>query len=169
MRPSIEGRPTRSDGIRHNGRVSFSQADLSNALHQCAQYVDTLEWGSPDLLFALVPTAVLAQQAPDLVDADDPSALSPVLQEPEDPTASTQDLLATVAWPDAVVGCALATQINVVQPDALDTEGQPARLFAGVLRTGSRVALLQMKGEDGLRTHPDLAPDLLDALAATFE
>lgn len=157
--------------------MSFSQADLGNALAQCAAYAKDLPWGSPDLLFGLAPTALLAAQAPELVDGDDDSALSPVLQDPEDPYADTETLLATLSWPDAVAGCALVTEITVVPPDDAAGTRRRARLIAGALRTGSRLALLDVEpAEDDdpatahhLRTHADLAPELLDALAATFD
>lgn len=156
--------------------MTFSQADLGNALAQCAAYAAELPWGSPDLLFALVPTEVLVRQAPQLVGDGDDSALSPVLQDPEDPYADTATLLATIGWPDAVAGCALVTEITVVPPDGDHGDGRRARLFGGVLRTGSRLALLAVEPDEAdgddpghLRTHPELAPELLDALAATFD
>lgn len=179
----------------------FSQADLGNALAQCAGYAAAHGWGTPSTLFALVPTAVLAQQAPDLVDPDDDSALSPVVQ--ESGGRDLESLLTTVSWPDAVVGCAVVTEITVLPPDAESTldeafeplladpdaadaaardaahahpERREARLIAGVLRSGQRVALLSLRARDGedpsvehdLRTHPTLAPNVLDALASTF-
>ncbi|WP_298444680.1 PPA1309 family protein [Gordonia sp. (in: high G+C Gram-positive bacteria)] len=156
--------------------MSFSRADLGNALAQCAAYADGLPWSSPDQLFALVPTAVLAEQAPELVDENDDSALSPVLQEAGRPGASTEELLATIGWPEPVAGCALVTEITVVPPGGDESQGRRARLIGGVLRTGSRVALLALEPDaddpddpNHLRTHDDLAPELLDALAATFE
>ncbi|WP_026918460.1 PPA1309 family protein [Gordonia shandongensis] len=175
----------------------FSQADLGNALAQCLAYTADIPWGSGPVLFALVPTALLARQVPDLVDPDDGSALSPVVQETT--TADLESLLSTVAWPDQVVGCAVVTEITVLPPDAesdLDAALEPlladpsaadeagrraalahpdrqaARLAGGVLRTGSRVALLSLRDGDrqsaDLQTHPELAPNLLDALAATM-
>lgn len=156
--------------------MSFSQADLGNALAQCAAYAAELPWGSPDFLFALVPTDVLARQAPHLIDDGDDSALSPVLQDPEDPYADTETILATIGWPDAVAGCALVTEITVVPPDGDESQSRQARLIGGALRTGPRVALLALRPDESdgdepnhLRTHPDLAPELLDALAATFD
>ncbi|MFT3714382.1 MAG: PPA1309 family protein [Gordonia sp. (in: high G+C Gram-positive bacteria)] len=153
--------------------MSFSQADLGNALSQCAGYADSLPWGSPDLLFALASTADLAAEEPGLIDDDDPSALSPVLQE-TDPDIHVDQLLATTGWPAAVEGCALVTEITVKSPDDPDGEGRRARLIGGALRSGQRVALLSLEPTDDdpdpeLRTHPDLAPNLLDALAATFD
>lgn len=157
--------------------MRFSQADLGNSLAQCAAYAADLPWGSPDQVFALVSTAVLRSQAPELVDDDDDSPLSPVLQELPEPDADTATLLATLAWPPQVAGCGLVTEITVVPPDGDPAHGRRARLIGGVLRTGARLALLDVEAspEDDpdtprhLRTSPDLAPELLDALAATFD
>ncbi|MFZ2511669.1 MAG: hypothetical protein WAW85_11365, partial [Gordonia sp. (in: high G+C Gram-positive bacteria)] len=60
--------------------MSYSQADLGNALAQCAAFASEQPWGSVDLLFALVPTGMLTAAAPHLVDDADDSILSPVLQ-----------------------------------------------------------------------------------------
>ncbi|MFT4086330.1 MAG: PPA1309 family protein [Gordonia sp. (in: high G+C Gram-positive bacteria)] len=158
--------------------AAFSQADLGSALAQCAAYADQFGWGSPDVLFALVPTALLAAQQPELVDEHDTSALSPVVQE-LDGDADVSTVLATLAWPDAVVGCALATEISIVPPDpeggdaAPGAEPRTARLIAGALRNGVTTALLAVapdgsEGDGVLRTHPDLAVELRQALAATF-
>lgn len=177
--------------------AAFSQADLGNALAQCLAYTAELPWGSRPTLFALVPTGVLAAQAPDLVDPGDDSALSPIVQE----TASDdlEELLTTVTWPEPIVGCALVSEITLLPPDAeadLDAALEPlladpvaadeaarqaahahpgkqtARLAAGVLRNGKRVALLALRDGDAqstdLQTHPNLAPNLLDALDQTL-
>lgn len=100
--------------------------------------------------------------------------------------------LATISWPPGVAGCALVQEIVILPPDAereleqlgdehsaLDhaarhPERREARLVAGVLRTGESLCLLQMRpagdaGRAELLEHPDLAPNLLDALRATFE
>lgn len=156
--------------------MSYSQADLGNALAQCAEFVADRPWGSADLLFAVVPTAELAGQAPDLVDEGDDSVLSPVLQDPPDGNTDTETLLASIGWPELVVGCALVTEITVVPPDQNSDEARRARLIGGVLRTGQRLALLALEPDpehpddpNHLRTHDELAPELLDALTATFE
>ncbi|WP_161928277.1 PPA1309 family protein [Gordonia crocea] len=58
-------------------------------------------------------------------------------------------------------------------------ERQRARLLVGALRDGPRLALLHLRDDDSdadalggrldLRSHPDLAPGLLEALAATLD
>src|SRR5690606_27530421 len=56
-------------------------------------------------------------------------------------------------------------------------ERRDARLFAAALRTGNSLCLLQLRPEDesdddgdlDLRTYPDLAPNLVEALRHTLE
>ena len=56
-------------------------------------------------------------------------------------------------------------------------QAEQARLIAGALRDGSRLALLQLRDSDAdetagrleLLSHPDLAPGILEALAATLD
>ena len=47
-------------------------------------------------------------------------------------------------------------------------ERREARLVAGVLRGGESLCLLQLRGETQLLEHPELAPNLVAALAATL-
>lgn len=113
------------------------------------------------------------------------------------------EFLATTSWPPAVQGCVLVQQIVVLPPDAetdldeaigplladreaADRAGRAAaaahpgrreaRMFAGVLRHGSELCLLQLRPDDDdpfpdldLRDTPDLAPNLMAALRHTLE
>ncbi|WP_429425467.1 PPA1309 family protein [Nocardia sp. GAS34] len=127
---------------------------------------------------------------------------------PDDVTGelALDEFLATTSWPEAVRGCVLVQQIVVLPPDAeqtLDDAIAPlladrdaadraardaaithpgrrdARLFAGVLREGVSLCLLQIRPEEDeddpfgndidLRTAPNLAPNLVQALAHTLE
>ena len=93
-----------------------------------------------------------------------------------------------IVWPDAVHGCALAQEIVVLPPDAeaglpagrrdehapgsppSTRERREARLVAAVLRDGSAACVLRLRGgrrPRGLVEHPELAPNLTDALLAT--
>lgn len=202
----------------------YSPDHLGRALRDALTHVAADGWGRPPTLFALVPTAVLAEMQPGLVDPDDESPLSPVAQDPldvgdaDEPYARLESFLATVSWPPAVAGAALVTEILVLPPDAegdLDTAFEPlladpeaaaaaardvarahpgartARLAVGALRGGRQLSLMYLRpdvgaaGTDGastdadvdaetavpaeLLTHPDLAPNLQAALAATLE
>ncbi|MEV6278437.1 PPA1309 family protein [Nocardia sp. NPDC051832] len=125
---------------------------------------------------------------------------------PDDITGGSMALdefLATTTWPPAVRGCVLVQEIVVLPPDAESTlddaltplladheaadaaaraaahahpDRRAARLFAGVLREGMQLALLQIKPDEDdsfptldLRTYPNLAPNVLEALHHTFE
>ncbi len=110
--------------------------------------------------------------------------MTPIEQE-ELPDEPLDEILAGIAWPPAVVGCAVSQEIVMLPPSAeaelteaqvaAQAAGHPARrearLVVGVLRDGTSAALLRMRGEDedDLLTGPDLAPNLVAALLATFE
>ncbi|WP_231387122.1 PPA1309 family protein [Nocardia sp. BMG111209] len=116
------------------------------------------------------------------------------------------EFLSTTSWPESVTGCVLVQQILVLPPDAeqalddamfpvladRDAAGRAARdtaathpdrrdarLFAGVLRDGTSLALLQVRpaadededpfGDLDLRTYPNLANDIVAALRNTLE
>ncbi|WP_343287150.1 PPA1309 family protein [Gordonia sp. SID5947] len=126
---------------------------LGRALSDIVTFVDQSGWDQPPLLFALVPTATLAQVQPDLIDPDDDSELSPIAQEPLEidfGTAGTADLeriLATTTWPAPVAGAALVQEILVLPPEAeadldsafLQVVGDPEDLTGGdaVLRASA--------------------------------
>jgi hypothetical protein len=148
-------------------------------------------WDQPPQLFALVPTKELLAKEPGLADRLDPaSALTPVAQDslPEDDLA---DALAAIVWPGAVVGCALAQEIVVLPSDAEAAvsgaatdpavvrriaaehpQRREARLVAAVLRDGSAACVLRLRGDedhpDEIIEHPELAPNLADALRETL-
>ncbi len=125
---------------------------------------------------------------------------------PDDLTGDSMALdefLATTSWPPAVHGVVLVQQIVVLPPtaeqtldeaiaplladrDAADQAGRDAaqthperrdaRLYAGVLREGVSLCLLQLRPEEDdafpdldLRTAPNLAPNLVEALRHTLE
>ncbi|MFE0750132.1 PPA1309 family protein [Gordonia sp. NPDC058843] len=161
---------------------TFSTDDLGSALSEIMEHVDTRGWGQPPAVFALAPTALLAEQLPDVISADGP-VFTPVEEEFDD----LDEFLATAIWPRAVAGAAVAIEIIVAPPGA-DDDGTPryevtqtgdehpdeevARLVVGVLRTGADLALLRLRPvpdeEPELLTHPQLALELRAALHDTF-
>jgi hypothetical protein len=159
-------------------------------------HVAAAGWDRPPLLFALVRAAQLAADDPATaerlgLDAASDDALVPIEQEPL-PDGPLDEVLAQIAWPAEVAGCALAQEIMVLPPSAEDEvdeaggaadlaaaaahpERRDARLVVGVLREspGTAAALLRLRGRDGeddsdLLTGPDLAPNLAEALHATL-
>ncbi|SIS05110.1 PPA1309 family protein [Williamsia sterculiae] len=106
--------------------TELSPDALGAAIREAVEYVDAEGWGQPAALFALVPTAMLAQSQPELADSlDDGSELTVIAQE-QLPVAADSGLgelehvLATTSWPAAVAGCALVQEIIVLPPEAED-------------------------------------------------
>lgn len=155
---------------------------LRHAVTEVESFADDGGWDGPRQLFALVPTAELLAHEPGLVGqigpdpeaepeatapGDDTPAYTPV-EQGEIPGDSLADALAKIAWPDEIDGCVLVVEIMVRNGDQL-AEG---RLAVGVMRgvTGGDCALRWRHAPDGPVTFsPDLAPDLVAALHATFE
>lgn len=166
---------------------------LPQVIREVEDFASAAGWDQPPQLFALVDTAELLARQPDLgsqVDAG--CALTPVAQEPL-PESDLAEALAGIVWPETVSGCALVQEIVVLPPDAeaeLGTVGadadagrmkriamehpqrREARLVAGVLRDGSAACVLRLRGtQDGpdeIVEHPELAPNLVDALRETL-
>ncbi|KAA2262862.1 hypothetical protein F0L68_11360 [Solihabitans fulvus] len=155
------------------------------------EFVASAGWDQAPQLFALVSTAELLNQQPELADQLDASAaLTPVAQDSL-PDTDLAEALAGIEWPDAVLGCALAQEIVVLPPDAEadlpqdehDDEAarqvaaehpqrREARLVAAVLRDGTAACVLRLRGDterpEEIHEHPELAPNLTDALLETL-
>ncbi|MFF9096631.1 PPA1309 family protein [Streptomyces sp. NPDC014802] len=168
---------------------------LTRAVLEIDEYASGLGWDQPARLFALVDTAQLRAQEPALADqlglAEDASTgLTPIEQDEIGTDRPLDEFLATIAWPEAVAGCALTVERLMLPPSAeaqvpqgLDgeklaqwvaehPERQEVRMTVAVLRDGSRESALRLREKDSpteVLTGPDLVPGLADALAATFE
>jgi hypothetical protein len=171
---------------------------LSTCVREVVEFVAAGGWDQPPQLFALVPTAELLAQEPDLHGQLDAAAeLTPVAQDAlpggvEGASPEIDAALAQILWPAGVSGCALVQEVLILPPDAeaeLDAADagtdalaraaahpgrREARVVAAVLRDGQALCLLQLRADapaDGspeLLEHPDLAPGLVAALHATF-
>lgn len=176
----------------------LSPTALSTCVREVVEFVDAGGWDQAPQLFALVPTAELLAQEPDLQGQLDGAAeLTPVAQDalPGGTAGEAPGLdaaLAQILWPDGVAGCALVQEVLVLPPEAedeLDAAGagaealaraaahpgrREARVVAAVLRDGGALCLLQLRadapseGAPELLEHPELAPGLVAALHATF-
>ncbi|MFP5218252.1 MAG: PPA1309 family protein [Actinomycetes bacterium] len=155
------------------------------------QHVAEAGWDQPPQLFALVETEALLRAEPQLaqtmgVVADRPGSLTPVQQEAL-ADGPLDEVLARIEFGDEVLGVALAHEVLVLPPSAeaqLDPAADAARVAAehperrevrmvvGVLRDGSRAAVLRLRGigdePDERVTGPDLAPGLAAALLETL-
>lgn len=169
---------------------------LEPTVAEIERHVHAAGWDRPPQLFALVRAGRFAADDPvtaarlgvDRLPAD---ALTPIEQDglPDEPL---DELLAGIGWPAGVEGCAVSQEIVMLPPSAeaeltddqvaARAAGHPerreARLVAGVLRDGTHAAVLRLRtasataatGDTGdVLTGPDLAPNLVAALLATFE
>ncbi|AZG48593.1 PPA1309 family protein [Gordonia insulae] len=106
------------------GPEVLSADALGSALRDIVEFVDASGWDQPPMLFALVPTASLAQTQPGLVDPEDDSELSPIAQDSvalpdgEQSGVELERILATTSWPPTVAGAALVQEILVLPPEA---------------------------------------------------
>ncbi|GAC1333141.1 MAG: PPA1309 family protein [Mycobacteriales bacterium] len=164
------------------------------------RHVAELGWDQRPRLYALVDTAELMGQQPQLAALLEstpgtaaPGSLTPVEQD-ELADEPIDTLLAGIAWPPEVRGCALVQEVVVLPPSAERTAAEQAptlesadwanehperrdvRLVVGVLRDGSTACALRLRGatdgaatEDDVLTGPDLAPNLSAALLATLD
>lgn len=165
---------------------------LTLAALDTERHVARAGWDQPVRLFALVPTADLLAHEPHLADglaSHDAvaGALSAVEQEDLPSGPGLEDLLAQIAWPDQVAGCALAVERIVVPPEAerdLPEDDAAAlravaehpdradvRLLVAVTRDGSARCLLRQRAHDAddrVALGEDIAPGLVHALRATL-
>ena len=174
---------------------------MAGLAREVEEFVASGGWDQPPQLFALVPTAALLDEQPELAgQLDSSSPLTPVAQESL-PEGDLGDALARIAWPELVLGCALVQEIIVLPPDAeadlpgtaeVDAERlrraaadhpqrTEARLVAAVLREGGVACVMRLRGGkhanhestdedvvDEIIEHPELAPNLVEALKATL-
>ncbi len=166
---------------------------LSALVREIEEHVDEGGWDQPARLFALVPTHELLEQEPRLASVLgvgtglEEGGITPVEQEELPAYATLEELLAGIAWPEGVLGAAIAVERLVLPPEAeeglpddeqeallvlADHPGrQEVRLAVAVLRDGSRACALRLRraGDPGeVLTGPDLVPRLADALTETL-
>ena len=183
--------------IGHHGPVTETSRPVTDPLTLAAldteRHVARSGWDQPVRLFALVPTADLVAQEPQLAqglathDAV-AGALSAVEQDELPDADGIEDLLTRIAWPEQVAGCAIALERIVVPPaaerdlpDDADAalravaehpERADVRLLVAVTRDGSARCLLRQRdhdSDDRVALGDDIAPGLVHALRATFE
>lgn len=171
---------------------------LTRSVVETERHVAGAGWDQPVRLFALVRTADLLRDEPHLrtaldgqsiADADaDPHHLTAVEQEGMTPTATVEELLGRLAWPDGVAGAALSLERVVVPPEAearmprdeaeavewlaAHPQREDVRLLVGVLRGGEAMCAVRQRSSDedtSVGVGPDLVPGLVSALLATFD
>lgn len=190
---SMENLPT--DG------TPVAASPLTRAVLEIDEYAASLGWNVPARLFALVDTAQLRAQQPELAGQlgieegeSQKSAFTPVEQEELPEGTPLDEFLATIAWPDAVTGCAMTVERLMLPPSAEQSvpeelqqdgaeerlaqwvaehpERQEVRLTVAVLRDGTRESAVRLREKDSsteVLTGSELVPGLAAALQATFE
>ncbi|MEV5530591.1 PPA1309 family protein [Streptomyces prunicolor] len=169
---------------------------LTRAVLEIDEYAAGLGWDQPARLFALVDTARLRAQEPGLaaqLGLQEESAtigLTPIEQEEIPAGKPLDEFLGTIAWPDAVAGCALTVERLMLPPSAEASvpdglsekkltqwvaqhpDRQEVRMTVAVLRDGTRDSALRLREKDSpteVLTGGALVPGLAEALSATFE
>lgn len=151
-------------------------------------------WDAPAAVFALVRTAEALARTPELADElpaealalaeGNPDHLTSIEQEGLPEASDLEQLLAQLAWPDAVDGAALVVERIVVPPEAVESademsveelmahpQRQDVRIAVGVLRTGESWCALRSRAndnDDDVAGAPEAVPGLVEALRATF-
>ncbi|MFG2621038.1 PPA1309 family protein [Streptomyces sp. NPDC048507] len=174
----------------------MAASPLTRAVLEIDEYASTLGWDKPARLFALVDTARLRRSEPGLAnqlgtDQDDTgkNQLTPIEQDQVPAGTALDKFLGTIAWPDAIAGCALTVERLMLPPSAeasvpeglsdkqlakwvaAHPDRQEVRLTVGVLRDGSRESAVRLREKDSaseVLTGATLVPGLAEALAATF-
>ncbi|TXS56820.1 PPA1309 family protein [Streptomyces sp. t39] len=174
----------------------MAASPLTRAVLEIDEYASGIGWDQPARLFALVDTARLRTQEPSLAaqlgldEGDSAAALTPIEQDEIPAGTALDEFLGTVAWPEAVAGCALTVERLMLPssaeqsvPQGLDDaaladwvashpDRQEVRMTVAVLRDGSRESALRLREKDSpteVLTGAGLVPGLAEALAATFE
>ncbi|MFB6843019.1 PPA1309 family protein [Streptomyces sp. NPDC056361] len=172
----------------------MATSPLTRAVLEIDEYASGLGWDQPARLFALVDTARLRASEPRLASqlglGDDATAYTPIEQDKLPRGKALDEFLGTIAWPDAVAGCALTVERLMLPPSAEaqvpqglsekqlakwvagHPDRQEVRMTVAVLRRGGREAAIRLREKDTateVLTGPDLVPGLAEALAATFE
>jgi hypothetical protein len=174
----------------------MAASPLTRAVLEIDEYASGLGWDQPARLFALVDTAQLRAQEPALAaqlglgDEPETTGLTPIEQDEVPTDKALDEFLGTIAWPDAVAGCALTVERLMLPPSAeaqvpkdlseaqltkwvaQHPERQEVRMTVAVLRDGTRESALRLREKDSpteVLTGPDLVPGLAEALKATFE
>lgn len=166
----------------------FSQQSLNKAMREAVEFIHGEGWDAAPTLFALVPTALVADQLSQM-DLDDDSQLTLIVQDnlPENIEPGSEqlaDYVSRLAWPAEIEGVILAQEIMFKDTSGEEQGTRPARLFSGALREeGLELTLLQLRPTEEeleeagpfaqddiqLRGGPDVAPGVIAALRYGLE
>jgi hypothetical protein len=167
---------------------------LAAAVLEIENHIAQAGWDQPARLYALVDTARIVAQEPDLAAqmgldaASEDGSFTPVEQDALPPGQALEVTLESIAWPDDVAGCAAVVERLVLPPevdpeipeDPEDAElfarehplRQEVRIVAGATRAGATYCALRLRAHDDDQSVVDgteLVPGLLDLLRTTLE
>ena len=149
-------------------------------------------WDQAPRLYALVPTADLLAQEPELaqqlgIDEKTPAGSFTSIEQDSLPgDGSLEDALAQMMWPDQVVGCAAVIERIMLPPEVEDDlpddpdallafvanhpARQEVRLIAAVTRDGTVHSAVRARTpeDSALLEGPDLVPGLIAQLQQTL-
>lgn len=174
------------------------QRALADAVTEIERHVARGGWDGPIRVFALISTQAalaadpeLAEQLPAATIAAaqaDPEHLTSVEQEDLPQSDSLETLLAQLAWPSAVTGCAVVTERVILPPSAeadlpedpvaalryvmSHTDREDVRMAVGTMRSGESWCAVRTRGNDAdldVAHGTDLVPGLIRAVRATLE
>lgn len=168
-----------------------SPTALHAAVDELVTELAAIGWGQPTRLFALVSSDLLLAEEPDLAAeiGAQPGTFTAIEQDGFDLTIPLPRMLERIAWPDGVLGAAVAAEQIVLPPSAeadlptwadstevaeaaaADDRATSLRIVAAVTRDGLEDTVFVVEGhDDPIRGGPDerLAPRLTESLALTF-
>jgi hypothetical protein len=159
---------------------------LVSAMLEAESYADLKGWGKPPRLYALTETNSSAGKDHEFAAEQRdgrPQTLMLVERGPL-PDDNLVEVLASIHWPQDVVGCVLVTELVSLPPEidggafvdpvaagqwaSTHPDGRPARLAVGVRRSGEHACGLHVKGDPDVQVRTDLAGNLVDVLRGTF-
>ena len=146
------------------------QAGVAALAREIEEFMAAGGWDQPPQLFALVPTAALLDEQPELAgQLDRANPLTPVAQEIIVLPPGSESELPDIAEADAE---------SLRRAAADHPQRTEARLVAAVLRDGEGACVMRLRGIgtaetadetiDEIVESPDLAPNLVEALKATL-
>lgn len=164
--------------------------NLAAVVQEVESHISAAGWDQPIRLFAVVSTAEVIASEPELaaeLNLSDSLQLTSIEQELS-ATQNLEELLATIAWPENVLGAILAIERIVLPPDAqsqLPGEEDPdwlaevsnhpdrrdVRIISAVMRNGENLNALRYRDHDepsSVAIAPNLVVNLNESLLATF-
>lgn len=168
-----------------------SPSALETSVDELTAELDRAGWGQPTRLFALVASDLLLADEPGLAAELDlePGTLTAIEQDGFDTEVPLAQMLERIAWPEAVIGAAIAIEQVVLPPAAeaelpesadptevaeaaaADPRATSLRIIAAVTRNGLEDTVFVVDSHpEPIRGGEDerLAPALIEALARSF-